>query len=106
MSVWEVRPVLQTGDRFWENVYHIITDGDTDVSVAALEAMAEFYVTRTLNLYTVVRIVRRVLGTTDAFIEMTVDTPGAIDPGSAKPLPLFNVVKVVLNSAAGRNGLK
>jgi len=106
MAFWEVRAVLQSGDRFWENVYHIQTDGDSDVSTDALNAIIEFYVTRTLSVYTIVKLVRRLLGTADSFIETSVDEAGTFDAGSSDLLPLWNTIRVVLNSASGRNGLK
>jgi hypothetical protein len=106
MSVWETKIVCSYGDRSWENVYHILTDGELDVSTDALAALSNFYISRMISAYTVVRVVRRVLGTHDAFIEIPIGVIGAIAQGGGDLLPLWNTINVVLNSATGRNGLK
>jgi len=106
MSVWETRIVCGQGDRFWENVYHILTPATDDVSSDALAALSNFYISRMIDAYTVVRVVRRILGTADAFIEIPIGVNGAVAQAGADLLPLWNTVNVVLNSAAGRNGLK
>jgi len=106
MAVWEVRVVLAFGDREWENVYHIDAGTSTDVDASIVEAFQDFYLDRTLSTYILKRIVRRVLGSTDAFIEITIDVPGSLSPGVNIPAPLFNTVRMLLDSGAGRPGSK
>jgi hypothetical protein len=106
MAVWEVRVVNQTGERFWENVWHVDVGADTDVDPALLSAFETFAVNMLLTIYSCARIVRRPAGTTDAFIEILVGAAGTRGLAGSFALPLFNTVRVLLAAGAGRPGLK
>jgi hypothetical protein len=106
MAVWEVRAVFQYGDRFWENVWEVDVGSLTDVPSALLLAFETFHLSTLLDLYTLVRIVRRPAGTTDEFIETLVGTVGANEVGSNHVLPLWNTVRLLLQGGAGRPGSK
>jgi hypothetical protein len=106
MAVWEVRAVLSFGDRNWENVYHIDAGAADDVAGAVLDELANFYLNNTFETYVLQRIVRRVLGTADAFIEISIESPGLGAVGSSVPAPLFNTVAMLFDSGIGRPGLK
>lgn len=103
---WEFRIVCDQNDRSWENVYHVMTPTGNDISPDAVAALANFYTSRMYNVYRVVRTVRRLLGTPDSFIEVIVDTVGALDPSGADLLPLWNTAKVLLFGGPGRPGIK
>lgn len=106
MAVWEVRVVYQTGDRFWENVWKVDVGAADDVPSALIVAFAEFAEATLLSTFNVARIVRRPAGTTDAFIETLINVAGAVAIGGHKSMPLYNTIKVLLNSGAGRPGVK
>jgi len=106
MAVWEVRVVAGFGDREWENVYHIDAGADTDVDPSIILELVNFHVSRSFAVYIIKRIVRRILGTSDAFIEVAVNAPGAIDPLTEVPAPLFNTIRMILQAGAGRVGGK
>ena len=106
MAVWEVRAVMQYGDRFWENVWDIDIGTATDVPPALILAIEAFHLNTLLNLYSLARIVRRPKGTTDEFVEIVVAAAGLIDVGAAHALPLWNSVRLILGVAAGRVGFK
>lgn len=106
MAIFEVRVVLKFGDRHWENVYHVDTVAAEDVAPEVITALFDFYVSRTISLFVIERIVRRVLGTHDEFVESLFNTPGAVSAGDGDAMPLFNTVKVLLQGAIGRPGVK
>jgi hypothetical protein len=106
MAIWEVRVVYRTGDRFWENTYHVDVGSATDVPAGVISAFIDFARNALLEIYTVERVVRRPAGTTDAFIETIVGAAGLLEIGSNKALPLWNTVRVLLNAGAGRPGVK
>jgi hypothetical protein len=106
MPIFEVRLVYQTGDRFWENVWHVDTVADDDVDPGLLFAFETFGLDTLRDAFKLARIVRRPAGSTDAFIEIIVDAVGHLAVGSGKLLPLWNVVRVLLASGAGRPGIK
>jgi len=106
MAVWEVRVVYTYGDRHWENVWHLDIGANTDVSSTMVEAFIDFARNTLLSIYSVARIVRRPLGSTDAFIETAVEAAGLIAIGSNFAMPLFNTILVNLLSGAGRPGKK
>lgn len=106
MAVWEVRLVNQTGERFWENVWHVNIGADTDVDPALLSAFETFGINMLLENFSLARIVRRPKGTTDAFIEILVGAAGTRGLAGSFALPLFNTVRLLLAAGAGRPGLK
>lgn len=106
MAVWEVRPVFQHGDRFWENVWHINIGADTDVDPALLDAITHFSLKTLLDLYSLQRVVRRPAGSHDEFIEVIVAAAGLVGAGDNLALPLFNVARVLLQGGIGRPGEK
>jgi hypothetical protein len=106
MAVWEVRTVVQNGDRSWENVWHVDVGSATDVPPDLVDAFITFARNTLLDLYTVARVVRRPAGTTDEFIEVIVDAAGTIASSGFIALPLFNVVRVLLAGGVGRPGVK
>jgi preprotein translocase subunit Sss1 len=106
MAIWEVRVVYQNGDRFWENVWNVDIGEATDVPPALVSAFVTFARNCLLDLYSVARVARRPAGSHDEFIETVVGLAGLLAVGSGKALPLFNVVKLVLQVGAGRPGIK
>jgi hypothetical protein len=106
MAIWEMRAVDQYGDRFWENIWHVDVGDDGDIAPGLVEAFATFHQACLLDLYTLARTVRRPAGTADAFIEVVIGAAGGIDSGTGLALPLFNVIRVLLNGGAGRPGVK
>jgi hypothetical protein len=106
MAVWEVRMVYQTGDRFWENVWHVNVGADSDVDAGLLAQFQSFGLDTLRDAFKLARIVRRPAGSSDAFIEILVDAVGHLAVGTGKLLPLWNVVRVLLASGAGRPGVK
>lgn len=106
MAVWEIRAEFTDGSRGWENVWHVDIGELADVPVAVLDAFIAFHRDNLLDIYILDRLVRRPAGSSDAFIEDLVGIAGTVVLGGAEPLPLFNVVKVLLGVAAGRPGLK
>lgn len=106
MAVWEVRAVHQYGDRFWENVWHIDVGSEEDVPSDVILAIKDFHVSVLLNLYELVKIVRRPVGTTDEFIEAIFNVAGGRSAGTSIALPLFNTVRLLLSGGIGRPGSK
>lgn len=106
MAVWETRVVITTGDRSWENVYHIDVGALADVPPDVILALVDFYTSRTISSFIIQRVVRRILGTSDEFIEVILNTPGLVDAGLGDVMPLFNTVKVLLTGGVGRPGVK
>lgn len=106
MADFEVRAVYQYGDRFWENVWQIDIGSATDFPGAIITALKDFSVANLLNIYTLVKIVRRPVGSHDAFVESVYDLPGSRDVGASEPLPLFNTVRLLLQPFEGRPGVK
>lgn len=106
MAIWELRAVEQYGDRFWENIWKVDVGDDGDIAPALVSAFATFHQQTLLDLYSVARLVRRPAGTTDEFIEVLVNAAGGIDSGTGLALPLFNVIRVLLSTGAGRPGFK
>ena len=106
MAIWEMRVVAANGTRNYENVYHIDTGTATDIAAAVIEAAITFHVSRTLAPFTILRVARRLLGTHNEFIDVSVDTPGAIPLDGGVPLPLWNTVAVLLFGGVGREGVK
>jgi len=106
MAIWEVKVINRYGDRFWENVWKVDIGAATDVPPAVVDAFEAFGLDTLLSIYELSRIVRRPAGTTDAFIEVIVGSPGGRSVGSSFALPLFNTIRVLLNGAAGRPGIK
>jgi len=106
MAIWEVRVVYRTGERFWENVWHVDVGALTDVPAALLTSFEDFARATLLDAFIVERIVRRPAGTSDEFIETAIGLAGLIATGGDAVLPLFNTVRVLLTSGAGRPGQK
>lgn len=106
MAQWEVRVVYRNGDRHWENIWGVDVGALEDVPADLILAFESFAIATLLNRYSVERIVRRPAGSHDAFIEVLVGTAGALLVADNKVLPLFNVVRLLLNAGAGRPGLK
>ena len=106
MAVWEVRLVYRYGDRGWENVWHVDTGAETDVNNLLLEQFQTFGLNTLLSLYSLQRIARRPAGTTNEFIDIIVDAAGLLPIGSNVAMPLFNVVRILLQGGLGRPGSK
>lgn len=106
MAVWEVRTVVRYGDRHWENVWHVEIGSATDVPPALVDAFVTFGRNTLLDLYTLERVVRRPAGSHDMFIEDIVGLAGILSSDGFKALPIFNVVKVLLQVGLGRPGIK
>ncbi len=106
MAVWEVRLVYRNGDRGWENVWHVDVGSATDVPPALTLAFQDFGLNTLLSVYSLQRIARRPAGTTNEFIDVIVDAAGAIGIGSNIPMPLFNVIRLLLFGGVGRPGTK
>jgi hypothetical protein len=106
MAVWEVRPVFQYGDRFWENIWHVDAGADTDVAPALISAFVDFSLETLLDLYSLARVVRRPAGSHDEFIEVIVAGAGLVGAGDNLALPLFNVARILLSGGVGRPGEK
>lgn len=98
--------MYQTGDRFWENVWHVDVGADTDVDAGLISAFTTFGLDTLRDAFKLARIVRRPAGSTDEFIEVIVDAVGHLAVGSGKLLPLWNVVRILLASGVGRPGIK
>lgn len=94
------------GDRFWSNVWHVEVGSAGDVPPALVTAFEAFHTGTLLDVYRLARIVRRPAGTTDEFIEFIVDAAGEIVSSGSFTLPLFNVIRILLNGGAGRPGVK
>lgn len=94
------------GDRGWENVWHIDTGALDDVDPSVILAFQDFGLNTLLSVYNLQRIARRPAGTTNEFIEVIVDAAGAIGIGSLVPMPLFNVIRLLLEGGVGRPGSK
>jgi hypothetical protein len=106
MGVWEVRLVYRNGDRGWENVWHVDTGADTDVDPALVGAFQDFGLNTLLSIYNLQRIARRPAGTTNEFIDVIIDAAGLLPIGSNVAMPLFNVVRLLLEGGVGRPGSK
>jgi hypothetical protein len=106
MAIWEVRAEIKYGDRFWSNVWEVEIGSAVDVPPALILAFEDFHTGVLLDVYRLARIVRRPAGTTDEFIETIVDAAGEVVSSGSFTLPLFNVIRVVLNGGAGRPGIK
>lgn len=106
MAVWEVRLVYRNGDRGWENVWHVDAGADTDVDPALLAQFQDFGLNTLLSIYSLQRIARRPAGTTNEFIDIIVDAAGLLPIGSNVAMPLFNVVRLLLEGGVGRPGSK
>lgn len=106
MAVWETRLVYKVADRFWENIFHVDIGSATDVPPDLVLAFEQFGRSVLLDAFTLDRIVRRPAGSHDAFIETVVGLVGLNTVGTSKILPLFNVVRVLLQVGAGRPGIK
>lgn len=106
MSFWEVRLVSGTSSRNYENVYHFSTADDLPPDPLIREGIKAFHVEQTMDVYEIKKLVYRLLGTADSFVEETIDLPGAVATGSADLLPLWNTFKVSLECAIGRPGIK
>lgn len=106
MAIWEVRAVFKYGDRFWENVWHLDIGELEDFPVGAIVAVSNFSLDTLLNVYELVKIVRRPAGTSDAFVESIANTPGNRSAGADVALPLFDTVRLVLEGGVGRPGQK
>jgi hypothetical protein len=106
LSVWEVRLVYRNGDRGWENVWHVDAGADTDVDPALLLAFQDFGLGTLLSIYSLQRIARRPVGTSNEFIDIIIDGAGGLPIGSNVAMPLFNVIRLLLEGGVGRPGLK
>lgn len=106
MAVWEVRVVMGNGSRHWENVWHVDAGSDDDVDPTVIDSLATMYETILLPAFTFEKIVRRIVGTSDEFIEAIYEVAGGRSGASGFPLPLFDVIRVLLNSGIGRPGVK
>ncbi|MES2367827.1 MAG: hypothetical protein V4563_18260 [Pseudomonadota bacterium] len=106
MAVWEVRAVLSNGSREWSNVYHIDIGADTDVDPTILSELATFYNAVMLSPFALDRIIRRPAGVAGAFIIASYGVFGGRALAGNLALPLFNTVKMLLDSGAGRPGFK
>ena len=106
MAIWEVRLVFRTGDRFWENVWHVDVGVLEDVPADLILAFETFGLQGLRDIYALSKIVRRPAGTTDEFIEVVLETAGAVASGSVNVLPLYNTIKLFLNGGVGRPGYK
>lgn len=106
MGVFEVKGIYQYGDRFWENVWHIDVGSAEDVPAGVTDALKNFSVHCLLDAYTFVKLVRRPVGSHDAFVEAIYNLPGNRHVGSSEPMPLFNTVRLLLSAFSGRPGLK
>jgi hypothetical protein len=106
LAIWEVRLVYRNGDRGWENVWHVDSGSDSDVDPALLGQFQTFGLNTLLSIYNLQRIARRVVGTDNEFIDIIVDAAGALPIGSLVAMPLFNVVRVLLEGGVGRPGSK
>jgi hypothetical protein len=106
MAIFEVRNVFRYGDRFWENVWHVDTGVSADFPPALVTAFEVFGLQTLLDIYQMTRVVWRVVGTTDAFSEFAVNGDGHVASGSASPLPLYDVIKLILVGGTGRPGSK
>jgi hypothetical protein len=106
MAIWELKTVFQYGERFWENVWMLDIGAETDVPPAVVAAFEVFGIDTLLSLYELARIVRRPAGSADAFIVTPVGAAGGRSLGVQNPLPLFNTIRVLLGSGAGRPGIK
>lgn len=98
--------MFRYGDRFWDQVWHVDTGTATDVPAGLLVAFETFAHVLLADQYSLARIIRRPLGSHDEFIELLVDAAGGRVTGTNKLLPLFNVVRVLLQGGIGRPGLK
>lgn len=106
MAVWEVRLVYRYGDRGWENVWHVDTGADSDVDPALTLAFQDFGLNTLLSIYNLQRIARRPVGTSNEFIDVIVDAAGLLPIGSNIAMPLFNVIRLLLEGGVGRPGSK
>jgi len=106
MAIWEVRVVFKTGDRQWENVYHIDVGSLDDVPVGIISGLQAYHLPLLLPIYTLSKIVRRPAGTTDAFIEAIVNLAGTRTSATGFALPLFNTIGLFLGGGAGKPGFK
>jgi len=106
MAVWEVRLVYRNGDRGWENVWHVDAGSDSDVDPDLLTEFQDFGLNTLLSIYSLQRIARRPVGTSNEFIDIIIDAAGLLPIGSNVPMPLFNVIRLLLEGGAGRPGIK
>jgi hypothetical protein len=106
MAIWEVRTVDSTGDRFWENVWHVDIGSLTDVPPDLVTAFVDFALDTLCDAYTVSKVVRRPAGSTDEFIEVIVDAVGHRALSGGIPLPLYNTIRCALSAGVGRPGIK
>lgn len=106
MAVWEVRTVDQTGDRFWENVWHVDVGAASDVPPDLTDAFVTFAKQTLLSVFSVSKVVRRPAGSHDEFIEVIVDEPGDRAISGNIALPLFDAIRCVLQVGIGRPGIK
>jgi hypothetical protein len=105
MAVWEVRLVYRNGDRGWENVWHVDAGSDSDVDPDLLTEFQDFGLNTLLSIYSLQRIARRPVGTSNEFIDIIIDAAGLLPIGSNVPMPLFNVIRLLLEGGAGRPGI-
>jgi len=106
MALWEFRVVYQNGDRFWENVWHFDVGADDPPSLDLVSALEDFGLNTLLSIYSLAPIAYRPAGTTNAFIDHIVDAAGLLPIGSNVAMPLFNVIRVLLEGTSGRPGIK
>jgi len=106
MAIWEIKVVCSVSGRFWSNVYHIDIGADTDVDSSILSALSSFYTANMLTPFTLERIIRRPADTADAFTEMIIQAAGTRSLSGSFALPLYNTLKMILQSGPGRPGLK
>lgn len=88
------------GERQWQNRWDVEADDITTV-LGMFDAFHDFHLGVLLNIFTLVKILARPAGTPDAFYETVYGEPGGRALGGAELLPLFNTVRVLLNTAAG-----
>jgi len=100
MALFEVEVVFNYGDRHWSNRWDVEAD-DIATVVGMFDVFHDTHLDLLLNIYTLGRIVARPAGERDAFFETVYNQVGNVPIGSDDPLPLFNTIRVLLNTAVG-----
>lgn len=100
MALFEVEVIFNYGDRHWSNRWDVEAD-DIATVTGMFDIFHDTHLDLLLTIYTLGRILVRPAGERDAFFERVYNEAGHVTIGSDSPEPLFNTIRVLLNTAVG-----